>query len=102
MQTIIERLRKAIPLAAECIGEQNEKLVDDPDAEEKLDKAIQMLESAVRDAIPSSCRAAIKTVSHIRFDEARMDFIRLLEKAVEDFDFESAEAILQKLKTFKK
>ena len=31
-----------------------------------------------------------------------MDFIRLLEKAVEDFDFESAEAILQKLKTFKK
>lgn len=102
LQTIIERLRKAIPLAAECIGEQNEKLVDDPDAEEKLDKAIQMLESAVRDAIPSSCRAAIKTVSHIRFDEARMDFIRLLEKAVEDFDFESAEAILQKLKTFKK
>ncbi|MDY3922624.1 MAG: response regulator [Hallerella porci] len=99
LQTLIERLRKTIPLASECLGEHQEKIVDDPEAESKLQKAMELLLPAIRDAIPADARAAIQLISNLRFDSCRMELIRQLEKSIDDFDFEAAEKILSQLKS---
>ncbi len=98
LQKLIERLCKSIPLAAEVLGEREEKLVEDPDALTKLAKMLETIETPIQDAVPAGCRAALLLIEHIRYDETRMELIKQLKKAVEDFDFESAESFVAALK----
>ncbi len=98
LQKLIERLRKAIPLAAEALGEREEKLVEDPKAMAKLQKMLKTIEPSIQDAVPAGCRAALQLIEHIRYDEERMNLIKQLKTAVEDFDFERAESVIAELK----
>lgn len=98
LQKLIERLRKAIPLAAEALGERKEKLVEDPKAMAKLQKMLKTIEPSIQDAVPAGCRAALQLIEHIRYDEERMNLIKQLKTAVEDFDFERAESVVAELK----
>lgn len=98
LQNLISRLRDAIPLVAETFGEQEENQVEDPDALEKLAKMIAAIEPAIQNAVPADCRACLKRVAHIRFDETVSNWIFQLKQAVDDFDFEMAEKALEELK----
>lgn len=91
-------MRKAIPLAAEALGEREEKLVEDPKAMAKLQKMLKTIEPSIQDAVPAGCRAALQLIEHIRYDEERMNLIKQLKTAVEDFDFERAESVVAELK----
>lgn len=97
LQQLIERIRKAIPLAESTMGEANEKLVEDPNAEEKLSKMLKMIRPAIRDAVPMDCRVALKIVEHIRFDKKRGELLKELKSAIDDFDFEKADAVVTEL-----
>lgn len=98
LQKLIERLCKSIPLAAEVLGEREEALVEDPEAMTKLSKMLETIERPIHDAVPAGCRAALQLIEHIRYDECRMEWIKQLKKAVEDFDFETAESVVAELK----
>lgn len=97
LQQLIERIRKAIPLAESAIGIANEELVEDPNAADKLSKMLKMIRPAIRDAVPMDCRIALKIVEHILFDKKRSDLLKELKRAIDDFDFERADGIVTEL-----
>ncbi len=98
LQSLVLRLRQAIPLAAEALGITQNASVEDPNAAEKLAQMIESIVPAVEAAVPADCRKCLKTIEHIRFRDSQMQEIARLKKAVDDFDFETAEAALAELK----
>ena len=102
LQQMIKRLQKAIPLATAAIGEQNEELVEDPHADSKLSKMLDMIEPAIQDAIPMDCRIALKVVERIKFDERRSALLKSLREAIDEFDFEAAHQIAKELREVQK
>ncbi len=102
LQQLIKRLQKAIPLATAAIGEQNEEQVEDPHADSKLSKMLDMIEPAIQDAIPMDCRIALKIVERIKFDERRSALLKSLREAIDEFDFEAAHQIAKELREVQK
>lgn len=98
LQQLIERVRKAIPLAATAIGEQDDEQIDDPNAESKLAKMLEMIEPAIREAVPMDCRIALKVVERIKFEPKRSELLKKLRLAIDDFDFEKAHQFVAELK----
>lgn len=98
LEQLIERIRKAIPLAASAIGEQDDELIEDPNADSKLAKMLEMIEPAIQDAIPMDCRIALKVVERIKFDSKRSNLLKELKQAIDDFDFEKAHQVVAELK----
>lgn len=98
LEQLIERVRKAIPLAATAIGEQDDEQIDDPDAESKLAKMLEMIEPAIREAVPMDCRIALKVVERIKFEPKRSELLKKLRLAIDDFDFEKAHQFVAELK----
>ncbi len=98
LQQLVIRLRKAIPLAATAIGEQDEELIEDPDADSKLSKMLDMIEPAIQDAIPMDCRIALKVVERIKFDARRSELLKSLRTAIDEFDFETAHQFAEELR----
>lgn len=102
LQQLITRLQKAIPLATAAIGEQNEELIENPNADEKLSKMLDMIESAIQDAIPMDCRIALKVVERIKFDARRSALLKSLREAIDEFDFDAAQKIAKELREVQK
>ncbi len=102
LEQLVEKIRKAIPLAAAAIGEQDEELVDDPNAKNKLAKMLDMIEPAIQDSIPMDCRVALKVVEGIRFDSKISDLLKKLRQSIDDFDFEKAHQIVAEIKNIQK
>ena len=98
LEQLIERIRKAIPLAASAIGEQDDEQIEDPNADRKLAKMLEMIEPAIQDAVPMDCRIALKAVERIKFDSRRSDLLKKLKQAIDDFDFEKAHQVVVNLK----
>ncbi len=98
LQKLIDRIQKAIPLAAAAIGEEEVLLVEDPEAESKFKKMLELLEPAIEESVPADCRVALKVIEHVRFDEKRTSLLKALKKALDNFDFDEMGKILKQLK----
>ncbi|MCK9182589.1 MAG: response regulator [Fibrobacteraceae bacterium] len=98
LESLIDKVRKAVPLAAEAIGEETAFIADDPDAYFKLKRMLTQLGPFVADSSPGNCREVIETIAHIRYDEQTSVHLKLLKDAIGNFDFEKAEKLITELK----
>lgn len=98
LRQLVERLGEAIPVASGAIGENDQTLVEDPEAEQKLLQMLDAIMPAIENAVPADCRNALKQIEHVRFDEEALSLLKELRHALDDFDFASAESGAKKLK----